>query len=55
MSCEHPKYGEIWRHFKENQLYRIETVAEHTEMSEMLVVYQALARTEAMPACSPCL
>ena len=41
MTRETPRHGEIWRHFKGN-LYRIETVAEHTETSERLVVYQAL-------------
>ena len=30
MTRETPRHGEIWRHFKGN-LYRIETVAEHTE------------------------
>ena len=41
MTRETPRHGEIWRHFKGNR-YRIETVAEHTETGERLVVYQAL-------------
>ena len=36
-----PHNGEIWRHFKQN-VYRIITIAEHTEAKEKLFIYQAL-------------
>lgn len=36
-----PRPGEIYQHFKGN-LYRIVAVAEHTESTQQLVIYQAL-------------
>ena len=44
MTREHPNLGESRRHFK-GSLYRIETVAKHTETGEPLVVCQTLYGT----------
>ena len=41
MNRELPRPEEIWRHFK-NKLYRIIAIAQHTEIDEKLVVYQAM-------------
>lgn len=37
----HPRAGEIWKHFK-GKLYEILTVASHTETKELYVCYRAL-------------
>ena len=36
-----PRHNEVWRHFKD-KLYRIVTIAQHTETGEQMVVYQAM-------------
>ena len=38
---QNPRSGEIWKHFKQNN-YLIIAIAEHTEHTEKLVVYQSL-------------
>lgn len=45
MDRDLPQNGEIWRHFKD-KLYKIVAIAQHTEVDEKLVVYQAMYGSE---------
>ena len=49
MDRDLPQNGEIWRHFKD-KLYKIVAIAQHTEVDEKLVVYQAMYGSEGIYA-----
>lgn len=40
-----PRHNEVWRHFND-KLYRIVTIAQHTETGEQMVVYRAMYGAE---------
>ena len=44
-----PRHNEVWRHFKD-KLYRIVTIAQHTETGEQMGVYQAMYGNEGIYA-----
>lgn len=41
-----PQASEVWQHFK-GDLYRIKTVAQHTETGEALVIYECIQTQDA--------
>ena len=45
MKRDVPRDKEVWRHLKD-KLYRIGTIAQHTETEEQMVVYRAMYGAE---------
>ena len=45
MKRDLPRHNEVWRHFKD-KLYRLVTIAQHTETEEQMVVYRAMYGAE---------
>ena len=45
MKRDLPRHNEVWCHFKD-KLYRIVTIAQHTETEEQMVVYRAMYGAE---------
>ena len=46
-SC--PKVGEVYRHYKHDDLYRVVLIAENNDPDELCVVYEAMYENPAFP------